>query len=399
MVDELSYRETFIRYPTFMRISMAFTLFNIPVNIHPTFWIFLLFLTDIIHDPSIESVLIGIVAFISLLVHEYGHALTAKYYGKAPTITLEAFGGRASYSAYGISKKQEFLITLNGPLLESMLILISYGLLKSGIFAYHYYIQYILYITMHINILWCLLNLIPIEPLDGGHLLRYFLEKQFEEKGEKISLVVGMVCAALAAPLVYFYWGALFFPVLLVIFGFQNYQKLLQYQARNNVSPFKRLMMAMEAVQSNNLDGAKKILQKLIKVDDKQIKHSAIESLAKIYFEENNAQKAYKLLLNTDHEQLQEGKSLLCKLAFEQNNHALVAKYSHDIYALEPTFETAILNSQTFACLNQPELAWGWLTTASMFGTEYHNKVKELLDNSLFDAVKEYGASLNDLSS
>lgn len=93
---------------------MNFTFLNIPVGIHPSFWIFLLFFTGIYNNPSIESVIVGAVMFVSLLVHEYGHALTAAYFGAKPTITLEAFGGRAEYSSFGISRKKQLLITLYG---------------------------------------------------------------------------------------------------------------------------------------------------------------------------------------------------------------------------------------------------------------------------------------------
>jgi len=74
---------------------MKFKFLNISIYIHPIFWIFLLFFTDIYRDLSIESVIWGIILFFSLLVHEYGHALTALYFGAKPTVILEAFGGKA----------------------------------------------------------------------------------------------------------------------------------------------------------------------------------------------------------------------------------------------------------------------------------------------------------------
>lgn len=368
---------------------MEFTFLNIPVRIQPTFWIFLLFFTNFYQDPSIESVIVGCIMIVSLLVHEYGHALTAVYFGASPTITLEAFGGNASYRNVGISQKQQVIITINGPLFESLLIVLPYYLLESGIFASQYYVEYILYVTMHLNIVWCLLNLIPVDPLDGGHIIRYLLEKKFGEEGYKISLVVGLVSVALVAPYLFFI-GRTFFAIFLLMLGFQSYQKLQSHMAQNKVSPFSLYLRGLEAANSNDFDEAKKHFKKLLKTKDVQIKHSAIEGLAKIYFQENKDKKSYELLLNADHALLGEGKSLLCKLAFAQNNHQLVGKYSRDIYTLDPSFETAILNSQAFACMDHPALAGGWIATALQFGAEYHDKVKELLKQATYDSVRHH---------
>jgi stage IV sporulation protein FB len=370
---------------------MNFTFLNIPVQIQPTFWIFLLFLTEFHLDPSIESLIVGGVMIVSLLLHEYGHALTAVYFGAKPSITLEAFGGRAEYRNVEISRKQAVIITLNGPLFESLLIFLPYFLLESGIFASYHYLDYTLYVTMRLNILWCLLNLIPIDPLDGGHIMRYLLENKFGDKGYKISLIVGLICAALIAPYLYF-TGQTFFSIFLVILGIQTYLKLKQNLAQNNVSSFSLFMTGVDAANSNNLDQAKKNFIKLLKSKDNQIKHSAIESLAKIYYTENNSKESYKLLLNADHQFLQEGKSLLCKLAFERKNYPLVIKYSMDIYNLDPSFETAILNSQAYAYMNHPGLAGGWLKTASQFGIEYNDRVRELLKLAPYDAMRNHEA-------
>ena len=233
---------------------MCFRFLNIPVRIHPTFWIFVLFFTNIYRDPSIESLILGIVLTFSLLVHEYGHALTALFFGARPTVTLEAFGGNAQYDSFGITPKQEFIITLNGPLLESMLIAISYFLLKSGVFEGHQYIQYFLYVMMRLNILWCLLNLIPITPLDGGHLLKYLLERKFGPKGTKMSLVVGLVAAAISVPYLYIH-GFFFFGTLLLIFGLQQLPMFLQARGPSKGNrPFDHYMKGIEANKNEEVD-------------------------------------------------------------------------------------------------------------------------------------------------
>lgn len=370
---------------------MNFTFLNIPVRIQPGFWIFLLFFTNIHRDPSMESIIIGVVMIVSLLLHEYGHALTAAYFGASPTITLEAFGGNAQYNGSKMSRLQDFIITLNGPLFQSILIAVPFFLLKSGLFSSNYYIHYSLYVTMHLNIVWCLLNLIPIEPLDGGHLMRGVLEHKFGVKGYKASQIIGLISVSLAVPYLYLE-GYTFFAILLLIFGAQSYLKLRQQSGKSDEPHFNLYMKGMEAANSNDFEEAKIHFKKLLRSKDEHLKHSAIESLAKIYYSENKGQKSYDLLLKADPHFLQEGKSLLCKLAFERKNHQLVGKYSRDIYTFEPSYETAILNSQAFASMNQPELAGGWLATASQFGIEYNEKAKELLKQATYDSVRHHEA-------
>ncbi len=366
---------------------MNFTFLNIPVRIHPTFWIFLLFFTEIYRHFSLESVILGAVLFISLLVHEFGHALTAQYFGAKPTVSLEAFGGRAYYNGFGLTPKQEFLITLNGPLLESLLIALSYYLIKMNVFE-NYYIRYFLHVTFQLNVLWCVLNLIPVLPLDGGHLVRYFLEKKFGVKGSKASLILSMVCCVIAVPCL-FKLGFFFFAILLGLFGFQNFKILQRFkQTSGEVNPFSTYMKGVEAIKEGDLEKAKVLLKKLLQSQDEQIKHKATEAMAKIYLTEADSQKSYELLLKSNPELLKEGKCLLCRLALQRKNYALVAKHSREIYTIEPSFEIAVLNSKAFAGLNQVELAVGWLQTAAQFEEVPREEIDKVLHDSCYDSIR-----------
>lgn len=367
---------------------MNFRFLNIPVQIHPSFWIFLLFFTNIYRNFSIESIILGGVLIFSLLVHEYGHALTAAHFGASPIITLEAFGGNAQYNSSGISPKQRFFITLNGPLFECLLIVLPYFLLESGNIE-NYYVRYTLYVTMRLNILWVILNLLPIAPLDGGHLLRYLLEKKLGQKGTRVSHMIGLACAVVAAPYLFFQ-DFFFFGFLLVIFGFQNFQQLQGFKiASGENNSFGNYVKGIEAINNNDHESAKALLKRLLRSKDRKIKNLAIESLAKIYVSENETQKAYDMLLNTDHPSFKEGKCLLCKLAFERKNYELIAHYSRDIYEIEPTQEIALLNSKAFACLNQPAYAGAWLETASLFETADKKSLQDILLHPIYDPVRD----------
>lgn len=368
---------------------MHFKFLNIPVYIHPSFWIFLIFISGFASRPPIESMIIAFVVFISLMVHEYGHALTARLFGKNPTVTLEAFGGNAKYDNGGISPTQDFIITLNGPLLESLLIAIAYYLLKTNLFE-NSYMLFFLHVTMRLNIIWCLFNLIPITPLDGGHIATYFFVKRFGEKGYMVSTILGIICAVVIAP--YLYWiGYEFFCFFLVICGLQNFMKLKEFSMiKDNYSPISYYTQGMEAYKKNDLKKAKTILKSLLKSSHPYIQKSATESLAKVYCKKNETRKAYQLLLNSDYNSLREGQILLCKLAYEAQNYKLVADLSRKIYEIEPTYEIAFLISKAFAKLNNAHLAGGWLNTALLFNPTNLQKVEDLLLNEVFDLVRDH---------
>ena len=242
--------------------------------------------------------------FFSLLIHEYGHALTALFFGASPWITLEALGGRAEYNGYGMTPKQQFLITLNGPLLQTLLIFIPYALLKSGNFENHYYIHYLLSATMQLNIVWCLLNLLPIIPLDGGRLLHYILAGKFGEKGARASILIGLLFATIATPYLFFH-GYTFFAVLIAMMGLQNLQILQQIKNPSSTStPFANYQNALKAIDNNELEKAKTLLKKLLKTKDSKVKHLSTEALAKLHYQQNEKEQAYDLLVKTDPKQI-----------------------------------------------------------------------------------------------
>ncbi len=193
----------------------------------------MLFFTDILFDRSIENLILGIVLIVSLLVHELGHAFTARYLGARPKITLEGLGGNAQYLSFGMTPKQHFIITLNGPLFESLLIFVSYFLLKLGFFEDQPYALHFLTTMFQLNILWCLLNLIPILPLDGGQLVRYVLEGKYGPKGYRISHIASLTTTILVAPIL-FYLGHLFFGGMLIFFGIQNFIEIQKMKLLSN---------------------------------------------------------------------------------------------------------------------------------------------------------------------
>jgi hypothetical protein len=101
---------------------VRFSIFGIPVEVQPFFWITLVLIGGALGADSasaiLQTLLFVLAGFISILVHELGHALTARKFGAYSSIVLQAFGGIAQHSGVRLSRPQSFAVTAAGPLLQ-----------------------------------------------------------------------------------------------------------------------------------------------------------------------------------------------------------------------------------------------------------------------------------------
>jgi len=177
---------------------VKFSLFRIPVEIRPSFLIIAALLG--LRANRLDLVLIWVaVIFFSILIHDLGHALTARHYGSQVAIELNGIGGLTSWSIpeAEIGPGRRALIAAAGS---------GVGLLFGGLvwlvstrFApYPPLVAFGLENLILVNVFWGLLNWLPIRPLDGGHLFTSLLEKIAPRSGEKIANVTFLTTAALA---------------------------------------------------------------------------------------------------------------------------------------------------------------------------------------------------------
>lgn len=154
-----------------------FSIFGIPVAVQPFFWVTMALLGGAIHantpEALLELALFILAGFISIMVHELGHALTIKHYRLPTSITLQAFGGYATYPSGRLSRPQNFLVTAAGPAVQLVLALVAHVLLhrlpfNQGIFMF-------LDALRLVSFFWAVLNLFPVLPLDGGQLVNAVL--------------------------------------------------------------------------------------------------------------------------------------------------------------------------------------------------------------------------------
>ena len=203
---------------------MFASLHSIPIRIHPFFWIIILVIGWINSFTILGTVIWGIVILVSVLIHEFGHALTALYFGQDAEISLMGLGGLTQRRGPSLKGWQEFLVVLNGPLAGLSLCAVAFGTRASFGGAGPSIILYALNIMVYVNLVWTLINLLPIQPLDGGHLLKIFLEGLFGRWGVQCAYFISMVLAG-ALALLCFFLQFLLASALCVLFAYESYRK------------------------------------------------------------------------------------------------------------------------------------------------------------------------------
>jgi stage IV sporulation protein FB len=207
---------------------IRFSLFGIPIEIQPFFWLTLMLLGGATRADSsgalLQVALFVLAGLVSILTHELGHALTARAYGASSRITLQAFGGYAAYTGAHMTRRQSFLVTAAGPAIQIILGLVIMTLSKflpevnaDG--------RYFLHLLVSISFFWAILNLLPVMPLDGGQMLNAVLGPE----RIKITLWISIVVAVVVAVGFYSWSGSIIFPIFLGMFAWQAFQALKEH--------------------------------------------------------------------------------------------------------------------------------------------------------------------------
>ena len=95
------------------RYDLRFSALGVPVRVHPLFWLASI-VFGIQLPPRLVVIWVGVV-FVSILIHELGHAMTIRAFGWYPLILLYTFGGLAIYQPTHRDPRKELLISLAGP--------------------------------------------------------------------------------------------------------------------------------------------------------------------------------------------------------------------------------------------------------------------------------------------
>ncbi len=240
--------------------DLHFRIFGISVRVHPLFWLVALF-TGAAPDTTPKQTLLWMGAlFVSILVHELGHAVAILWYGYRPWITLHALGGLASFdrgyaasygatAGSGTTTSAQIVIALAGPAAGFIFAAIVVGVLLAsgggvsfalgGPYLFDWRLSnvasdnlyYLLDFVIFINLFWGLVNLLPIYPLDGGQVARELLLVANPSRGLEWSLQLSMASGIAMGLYALVRFQSPFLAVFLFGYlAFASYQALVAYR-------------------------------------------------------------------------------------------------------------------------------------------------------------------------
>lgn len=209
---------------------------GIDVFIHWTFWIIIgwIFLLHFRDGQGLEAGLRGIIfilaLFLCVVLHEFGHALTARRFGiKTRDITLYPIGGVASLEGMPDKPGQELLVAVAGPLVNlAIAIVLGVFLSITGQFSAIASmtdfdnvssIPFVFGLFVA-NVMLFSFNLIPAFPMDGGRVLRALLSFKLDKlRATQIAAGIGQALAILFVFLGFYFNFWLVFIGLFVYLG------------------------------------------------------------------------------------------------------------------------------------------------------------------------------------
>lgn len=207
-----------------------FRLLGVPIRVEPLFLVIAALMGYELRPLWLVFAWIGIV-FVNLLFHEMGHALMFRFAGQRSAIVLHAFGGFTVPTGGGrrqMSKGMSIAVSLAGVGVQLLFLYLPARLLKDSTWGQEQLVDFvinggfnwwpILDYMQFVSLWWAVLNLLPIRPLDGGHVAEELLGF---ENACKLSIGVGAVAALVAAVQWSFFTG-----IFLGMFAFLNYREL-----------------------------------------------------------------------------------------------------------------------------------------------------------------------------
>jgi Zn-dependent protease len=365
---------------------------RIPIMISPFFWFLIIMLGWLNSGSIIGTAIWAAVILVSVLVHEYGHALTALLFGQEAEINLIGFGGLTKRRGAQLSRWKEFIIILNGPLAGFALFFLAYFVLSSS-FSTNPLFLYTFRVALNVNLFWTVLNLLPVFPLDGGHLFKILLEGAFGIRGAKLSFFTSMAIA-LALGLYLFLTQQILMGALFFMLGFESYRAWADVKRLTPQDSNETLQeLLKEGIETMKIGNTKAAFEKFDFIRSQAPKGvlyvNATQFGSRILAEEGQYKKAYDWLYPIKNRLSPDYVLLLHQLAFRVQEWEEAVKIGQEAYQQVPSIDSALINALSYGIMGQATPAVGWLRCAVQLGLP---NVLQVAEKREFDSIRSSSA-------
>ncbi len=242
-----------------------------------------------------------VVVFVSVVIHELGHALAGRLFGLTPQIHLYLMGGLTSWSATReIGPARRIAISLAGPFAGFAVgaIAIAAYLAAGGTIDLRQFppsVPQPLGDILWVNFAWGILNLLPILPLDGGNVVRSTIELITRRSGDRPAQALSVVVAALIAVLA-LRLGQFWSAFLAIWFGYSNVTALMERsREREDTAVLADLDAAWREVEEGRGADAVDAIERVQRAARSQsAKRRASEALVYAHLQARDAERATK---------------------------------------------------------------------------------------------------------
>ena len=167
------------------------------------------------------------VVFVSVLVHELGHAVVGRGFGGRPEIRLEAFGG-VTFPQFTTrpGPGRQFILSVAGPVAGLLLGAAAYLLVRAWPPDPRSVSAFLMRQFIWVSVVWAAFNLLPILPLDGGNMMLALLEGVRRKPSLTAAAWISIaVAVAVGAGLTWAFGPDPFLLLFLALFALQNFQR------------------------------------------------------------------------------------------------------------------------------------------------------------------------------
>lgn len=227
--------EQLLAVPNQTPYDLRFKLFGVSTRTHPLFWLMAALIGhSFAGDDLLRIVIAAVCVFLSILVHEFGHALSGRWFGdRLNYVVIYLMGGLC---VPGITLRHWpriamiFWGPLAGFLLAGVAFGLNYALNRQWIPIQAKEVFFAIDVLFGVNIFWSIFNLLPVFPLDGGQILREGLMWKKPRGGEALAFLISMISAILTTIGAVAYCAINKLPppimvmVMMLYFAFQSWQ-------------------------------------------------------------------------------------------------------------------------------------------------------------------------------